>query len=453
MAVVEYAVYSEKKDCKRVNTYISDGHGRSPAERTNRYFGTGGDSGTQCLGHQCPGDPMLATAYMGQIRRNYDRQHSVNFERKYGSVTHVQLFVSHAEGERITIEERMEMTGELIRRTVLRDYPSIRIAHNNTKYDHTHISVCPYAIDGSHKLCVNKKLLYDLRREMDHICVEHGYSIIERPELLADEDYRVWFLKVREEGTVTIHPPRNWDDANAKRELSYAARRRQQAEQEEGIRAFYHEICQQDTEENDQYYYTSPYLYHPYDPLNPVRIQRITEDGRERGELTLRAAALGTWAYHCQQELQKKAIPHTEDLQDQLYKMSVRAYDTQQILDALDIRSQEELILHMRECRQDIGTLQREISKQGAILRELEPMIRMINRWESDKDPDAYAYLESHGCGTDAQMAAVKRKYARVAARRECSAKLLDDRKKEHHYLRGAERTLHPVSCSDALEA
>lgn len=246
MAVVAFTTYADLDACERSNVYLCDGHGLPASVRTNRYITNGHGGTTKSLGHNCPSDPILATAYMDAKRWNYERQHTINRNRTKGSITHIQLYVSPTEEDHVPSDERLEMTRELIERTVLKDFPSIYIAHDNTAQGHCHISLCPFSEDGSHKLCMNNKLLYDLRREMDYISVEHGYSIIECPELWGDKAYREWFFDVKEKGIVTIHPPKEKNKAflkmEKKRARNYSRSKRAQTKKREAREAYFREL-------------------------------------------------------------------------------------------------------------------------------------------------------------------------------------------------------------------
>lgn len=233
MAIVAHTPYGGSADCGRTNDYLCDGHGL-PTDRTNRYISDGHGGHTLCEGYNCPSDPVLATEYMNILRLNYERQHPPGEGRTKGAVTHVQFYVSPTAEDNVPPEERMEMMRELIERTPLRDFASIRVPHDNTEDKHGHISLCPYSVDGTHKLPLNNTLLYTLRREMDYICVEHGYSIIEAPELWGDKKYKAWFQSVKESGIVKVHPPKEQSMASfkqdRKRARAYSASKTAQAE-------------------------------------------------------------------------------------------------------------------------------------------------------------------------------------------------------------------------------
>lgn len=457
MAVVEFTTYSSNSDCLRTNQYISDGHGSPPAARSNRYISDGHGRATQCLGHHCPSDPILATAVMDSLRCNYERQHCINKNRKKGCVTHIQLYISPTEEDKVPPEERTEMTRELIERTVLRDFASIYIPHDNTSVGHCHVSLCPYSLDGSHKLCMNNKLLYDLRREMDHICVEHGYSIVECPELWADKEYRDWFLQIKAEGQITIHPPKEQDLPNLrgkkKRTRNYLQSKRRQAKEKEERETYFKEITKGCCEANEDLFYTSPWLYNPSDPSQSLRIRKITLDGKYRNEMDLRASSLGAWAYHCKSALEKKAIPGTEGLHTRVNTIYKRAYEAKSLFEVLDIRTQEEFINHICECGQDIGTLKRSIKKQEDILQKLRPQVVAAERWENEQDEDAFTYLAEHHCNTPEQMNTLKKNHTRALAYKERYTLLLEERSKEYRNLKQAEKVLDPTFSEEAWES
>ena len=419
MAIVAHTTYSDHGDCGRVNNYLCDGHGLPQADRTNRYVSDGHGGDHQCLGHLCPSDPDLATVYMERVRWNYERQHNISPNRQKGCVTHVQFYVSPSEGDHVPPRERMEMTRELIERTALKNFPAIYIPHDNTDIKHCHISVCPYSIDGSRKLCVNNALLYDLRREMDRICYEHGYSIIECPELWGDKDYKDWFFRVKEEGKITIHPQKDRSQSLRKmpgkrardRDHSYRAKADRQKAQE----AYYKEVTAKYTPEHDEWFYLSPYLYHPVRPQNPLCIKRLKRDGTLRSDIEVYAASLGVWANHCGRELEKRKIPGTEKLCRRVKEIARKAFETKVLLEALDIRTHEELILHIKETGRDIGALKQYIQRLDQKPKE-----------GSEDDLDR--------------------------VRKEKSEALLEERSKEYRKLKEAEITLHPVSSMDAWE-
>lgn len=420
MAVVAHTTYTTSDACSRSNTYIADGHGCAQVDRTNRYICNGHGGGTQCLGHNCPSDPALATAYMDTIRWNYERQHSTSADRKKKTVTHVQLYVSPTECDHVPTDERLEMTKELIDRTVLKEFPSIFIAHDNTEIGHCHISLCPFSPDGSHKLCVNNKLLYDLRREMDYICYEHGYSIIDAPELRNDPGYRNWFQIVRDEGKITIHPPRRKDkhlDCKPhKRARNYDHSKRKKVKKRADKEKYIKNLTDVYSFQKDEYFYTSNYLYHPKHPDHPIRLKRLMPDGKECSEMELTSAALGVWAGECAKELNTKYTVEAEALAKRMRTISKNAFTTLQIIKELDIRNLEGLVMQIKEVGQDIGTLKRNIQRHQDVLQSLG--------------------------GASSSDSRVKYAQNRI----DNSKKLLEDRSREYRNLKRAEAILDPAN-------
>lgn len=457
MAVVAFTTYRDDESPAIINTYISDGHGEPAMERSNRYISDGHGGTTECLGHQCPADPKLATAFMAAVRRNYEQSHSINKKkRKKSCVTHIQLYVSPTAEDNVPREERLKMIRELIERTVLRDFPCIYTAHDNTPDKHCHISLAPFSLDGTHKLGMNNTLLYTLRREMDRICVEYGYSIIDSPELRSDKAYRDWFFQVKAEGKIKIHPPKDEGKVflkqEGKRARNYALSKRAQVKRKEDRENYYQALTRGYSPEKDMYFYTSPYLYHPGDPKQPLRVRWITPEGVVRSELELRASALGAWAYHCEKELEKKTLPDTAALQNRLHTIAARAFTTRQLVLELDIRSQEELIFHIKECGQDIATLKRNLSKLDAKLQEMQPAMQALELWEVEKHEKALEFLKRRKLDTPFAMRNLKKQYIHLLAKKQSHQELLEEYSKEYRRLKSAEVTLNPVSCKEEWE-
>lgn len=454
MAVITYTTYTDSQSCATVNTYISDGHGNPAAERSNIYISNGHGDTTICVGHHCPNEPGLATAYMETVRRNYERQHTIDPNRQKGQVNHVQIYVCPSEVDHVPAEERMEMTRELIEGSELRHFPSIYITHDNTPLGHCHVSLCPFSQDGSHKLSMNNKLLYDLRRMMDRNCVTHGYSIIERQELWGDKEYRDWFLDIKERGIVTIHPPKTEDAAvrgkQKKRARDYSRSKRAQKKWKEEREAFLMEITSGYSPEVEGLFYTSEYLYHPNHPEQPLRIKRITEEGKLRSELELQSFALGLWGYHCAKVLEEKN--GMESLHRRLRGIMEKAFAVKDFLSALDIRTQEELVYHIKECGQDIGTLKRSIKNLEAELVTRKPIIQAVERWEGEKDPGAKKFLAEQKMDNGWRMEKIKEDYAFLLGKKEHHQVLLEQCSKEYRYLKEVETFLNPVSCKAEWE-
>lgn len=453
MAVVAHTPYSGTVDCGRTNEYLVNGHGLAPVDRTNRYISDGHGGQTPCEGYNCPADIQLATKYMEMLRRNYERQHPAKEGRKKGGVTHEQIYVSPTAEDNVPADERMEMTRELIERTALRDFASLYVPHDNKAETHCHISCCPYSIDGTKKLCLNNNLLNDLRREMDRICVEHGYSIIENPELWADKEYREWFFKIKDEGIVKIHPPKDKDMASfkkdRKRARTYSASKAAQAARKLMIDKYYEELSKGVTREEKDRLYTSPLFYDPQQPKQAHVIRRYDKAGKEYSDLALRANDLFTWCTSCSKELRRRKLRGSAGLGKRLLDLAGKAWTAKELLDELDIKTHAELITHIKECGADIAELKQDIARQGTILARMAPVMDAIDRWENSLDKDAYAWLQAHRCGTPEEIADAKKRYARAVGRKARAEDLLPDRKAEYRHLKEAESVIDPASSEE----
>lgn len=451
MAIVAHTPYTGNGDCERTNEYLCDGHGLAP-ERTNRYISDGHGGHTLCEGYNCPSDPVLATEYMETLRLNYERQHPPGEARAKGSVTHEQIYVSPTEEDNVPAEERMQMMRELIERTTLKDFASIYVPHDNTPDKHGHISCCPYSVDGTHKLCLNNAALNDLRREMDRICVEHGYSIVENPELWSDKEYRDWFFQVKEEGIVTVHPPKEQDMTSyrqdRKRARTYSASKQAQEERKVAQQEEYKRLTTGYNEKSAHLFHTSAYLYNPSSPNNALHIRRH-DKGREMGEMEQAAASIFVWAAQCEREMERRKIKGSAGMQRRLAEQRNKAFSAMLLVRDLDIRTQAELVGHTKECGQDIAELKQDIARQSTIIDKMADIMDAIDRWENCADVDAYAYLKSHRCGTQEEIADAKKRYSRAISRKASDEALLQERSKEYRHLKEAAAVIDPASSED----
>lgn len=453
MAIVAHTPYTGNTDCGRTNEYLCDGHGLPEAERTNRYLTDGHGLTTLCAGHNCPADPELATEYMNTIRLNYERQHPISDGRTKGCVTHEQIYVSPTEEDNVPAEERMEMMKELIERTALKDFPCIYVPHDNTEDKHGHISLCPYSVDGTHKLGLNNAMLNDLRREMDRICVEHGYSIVENPELWADKEYRDWFFAVKDEGIVKIHPPKDQSMAtykqDRKRARTYSASKQSQALRQEKQAQLYKNLTKGYTPESAHLYHTSSYFYNPHDPNKELHVKKIMADGREAGDMEMAAASLFVWAYGARKEIDRRKLKGATGLQKRLEALSNKALSAADLVRNLDIKTHGELVGHIKEVGQDIADLRKDIKRQDTIMEKMSDVMAHIDRWENGKDTEALEWLKAHHCSGQDQIEDAKKRYARATARKATNEALLKERSTEYRHLKEAESVIHPASCED----
>lgn len=421
MAIVAFTLYTGNTDCQRTNDYICDGHGAS-VSRTNRYIFDGHGQTTLLEGYNCPADPILATEYMRLLRLNYETQHPSGENRIKGHITHQQIYVSPTEKDNVPAQERMEMMRKLIERTKLRNFASLYTPHDNRPDKHGHISICPYSLPDengrTHKLCMNNTLLNTLRREMDYICVEHGYSIVENRELWSDKSYREWFLRIKEEGVIKIHPPREQDHTSfkkdRKRSRNYAISKQSQRLRQEKQVAFYKHMTRSYSEKTADFFYTPPHLYDPNHPEHALHIRKYDKNGAELSELEQVSVGVFIWAFQSANIL--KSRTNNRSLQKRMYSLANKAFQAKDLIRSLDIRTHAELIAHIKECGSDIAELKQEISRQNTIL----------------------------SCQIDS--AGSKIFYSRASERKASAEALLAQRKAEYRHLKEAEATLHPAA-------
>lgn len=221
MATLIYKRYHDGGAVHDVNHYITDGHGDAAPERTNRYISDGHGGTTICKAYNCPDDPDAATAYMDALRLQYERNNSTRAlvqgrSKQRRDIVHLQFFLSFAEYEDVPVDKMMEITDKLLQKSGLDKFACRVSPHVNTwrpddpenpGNKHVHISLCPYALDGKHKLSMTHNRLWNLQKELDYLCAENGYSIICKPILLDDPEYRAWYDGIAKEGKITIHPP------------------------------------------------------------------------------------------------------------------------------------------------------------------------------------------------------------------------------------------------------
>lgn len=235
MATITYKRLHDSGAVGEVNRYITDGHGDSAPARTNRYISDEHGGESICVSYNCPKDPDTATAYMETLRCQYERLHpgkEKSDQRK--DIVHLHFFLSFAEQEDLPVEEMLEIADTLLKETPLGEYASRVAPHTNTwrpgdkdnpGNKHLHISLCPYSLDGTHKLSMTHNQLWDIQKKLDYICAAHGYSIITKPVLLADPEYREWFEGIAKEGKIKIHP----QEPEAKKERTNQSKKKNAA--------------------------------------------------------------------------------------------------------------------------------------------------------------------------------------------------------------------------------
>lgn len=174
----------------------------------NLYYQAKGDATEQGVGeviYYSPEDYFLKTGKKAK-KSQIAEDGSVVIKKTPTIAEHIYISFTERESERLSHEEMNDITRELCERTFLRDFYCISNHHYNTDNSHTHILANGYSKDGTKKINLNKYARYELRMELDHICYEHGLSIIEDPALLRNKQYREWFEQVKAEGKIEIIP-------------------------------------------------------------------------------------------------------------------------------------------------------------------------------------------------------------------------------------------------------
>ena len=425
MATVEFKPYTGGQiHAERTNEYITNGHGDEVLVRTNRYLNDGHGLNNGCVGVNCPSDPALATELMEQLRVRYENNLGARNTKGTNSdktpVAHYQFFVSWHTDESVPPAERYEMGRELISRTKLKEHANLMAAHNNTDEDHLHISTSAFSLDGTHKLCVNNSLLYELRREMDRICVERGYSIVESPELWGDKEYKEWFECVKDLDVVTVHPPLPRKKRTQKQQYADAKK----AEREERERRFAElETAKKMTPKNrGTNFYGLPHVYDPLHPDRQLYIYALDKKGNRRSPLQLDFALQVIWAKRCTDKLNTmQDFPGKEKFKTRFGWIWDNAFDALDFVDHLDIGTRTELESHLKAVGGDIAKYKQEVALQEKII-------------------------------TTAQEQADTAKLERATARKDHAEKMLTERNDEYRRLKRAESILDGMDTGEHWE-
>jgi len=250
---------------------------------------------------------------------------------------------------------------------------------------------------------------------------------------------------------VGIHPPKEQEDhtpfqQGRKRARRYAASKQSQALRREKQAEYYRYLTRSYNKESAHLFYSPAHLYNPNDPARILHIRTRDKTGRELSELEQSSVALFVWSYQAARVLEKRKIAGSDGLRKRLQTLADKAVATQKFISSMDIRTQAELITHIKECGSDIAELKRDIARQNAVLTRLTDVMDAIDRWENQRDPDARIWLEEHHCAAEQEIAAAQKKYARAMGRKVSGEDLLEERKREYRHLKEAESLLHPAS-------
>ena len=419
MATVTFVHYQGGQiHADRTNKYISNGHGDEVLARTNRYVTGDHACGNRCEGVNCPSDPVLASELMESLRAKYENnlagRKTKGARTEKEGAAHYQLIISWHTDESVPPAERYQMGRELIQRTKLKNHANLLSAHDNTDEDHLHLSTSAFSLDGTHKLCMNNRLLYDLRREMDHICVEHGYSIVESPELWGDKEYKEWFDCVKDLDVVTVHPPLPKESKRKKKsqKQQYADAKEEEREAEEDLQAELLKNRRITSENRGTHFYSLPHVYNPTKPDEQLYIYAMDKDGNRRSPLELDFALQSIWAKKCSDRLSKmKDFPGKKALELRFHWAYENAYAGLCLMQRLDIGTRAELDAHTKAVGGDISRFKQEIARQDKVI-------------------------------ATAQETGDTAKLERARARKAHAEKMLDQRKAEYRELKHAAAVL-----------
>lgn len=211
MATISYTPYNDSDSAAitRTTAYVLDGHGNNPYDYINQYIADGHGGTIFAKGYGVIADVKMAALQMKAYKEKYKKTHTktrgTNAQKT--DVDVIQMYLSFDSQEKLSREELMQIADELIKKTDLRNYPILIAPHYNTENLHIHLVVCCYDFEGKKKFSMKKERLYELRRTLDYICVEHGLSIVE-PELpmLRDSEYAAFYEKIKAEQKVPVVP-------------------------------------------------------------------------------------------------------------------------------------------------------------------------------------------------------------------------------------------------------
>lgn len=170
----------------------------------------------------CSTNPALASKQMELYRAKY-------YESKNGAVQGLEdgkeellglhFFMSYTEDDDPSEETMNEITAKLAEHPLLKDFPVFGANHFDKAHKHSHFYACQYSAEGKpRKMCMRHDDYNDLRKYANHLCVEHGLSIIDLETLRHnDPEYSAWVDGVIAEGRITVHPERD-EHKGAKRQ-------------------------------------------------------------------------------------------------------------------------------------------------------------------------------------------------------------------------------------------
>ena len=133
--------------------------------------------GELVTGYAC--DPLMAEAQFTQAKAEYYQK--TGRRREWDDVIGYHLRQSFVPGE-ITPEEANRLGQELARRFTKGQHAFIVATHTDKAHIHNHIIISAVNLDCDRKFRDFRRSAIAIRRLSDTICLENGYSIIEKPQ-------------------------------------------------------------------------------------------------------------------------------------------------------------------------------------------------------------------------------------------------------------------------------
>ena len=137
---------------------------------------TGG--GELVLSYEC--DPFTVQSEFLLSKRQYGQKTGRDQGRHDVIAYHIRMSFKHGE---VTAEQALELGRELAMRWTKGKHQFIVAAHTNTRNPHAHIVFNSVNLNCDGKYQDFKHSAIALRRVSDHICLENGLSIVEKPGL------------------------------------------------------------------------------------------------------------------------------------------------------------------------------------------------------------------------------------------------------------------------------
>lgn len=363
------------KTLKENLSYVSEAHKQIPVSdlTTVMEYVTGDHAEVlYTKGYHCSCNPELAAEEFLDDREKYlKRKHgkklSGQAEGKEEIIAH-HFYVSFHKEDFVAVEKMMKITDELIQSTAMKDFKCLRAPHVNTDEGHVHITVNAYSMDGKKKFCMNNKMLYALRRELDYICYEHRLSLVEDKTLLkTDEEYAKWFAEVKKEGKIRIHPNRT-----VQQKKEQQKKRNEKRKEQRGKKSYVKKLPLKDinTEIQDaakynfsekfgkQVFYAADGQFLSPRTKVPYRLKMWTEDGRKRSTVELLFLLIAVVLFDTQKYAAEKNYYQPKvNINHEIQKMIDGIVATREY----GITDKKVLESKIKECGSNISSLKRAI--------------------------------------------------------------------------------------------